>query len=59
MTPNPLRPFLQHQGYVLLDGGLATALEERGHLLDEKLWSAGLLRDDPEAIRKPGGFFEP
>lgn len=35
---------------VLLDGGLATELERRGHDLSSALWSARLLRDDPAAI---------
>ncbi len=35
---------------VVLDGGLATALEARGHDLGDALWSARLLADDPDAI---------
>ena len=35
---------------VVLDGGLATELEARGHDLRLGLWSARLLRDDPQAI---------
>src|SRR5438105_10883473 len=35
---------------VVLDGGLATELERRGHDLSSALWSARLLRDDPAAI---------
>jgi homocysteine S-methyltransferase len=35
---------------VVLDGGLATLLEARGHDLTSDLWSARLLRDDPAAI---------
>jgi homocysteine S-methyltransferase len=34
----------------VLDGGLATLLEARGHDLSSDLWSARLLRDDPAAI---------
>ena len=37
-------------GVVVLDGGLATLLEARGHDLSSDLWSARLLTDDPEAI---------
>jgi homocysteine S-methyltransferase len=37
-------------GLVVLDGGLATQLEAQGHKLNSALWSAGLLRDDPDAI---------
>jgi homocysteine S-methyltransferase len=38
------------EGPVVLDGGLATLLEARGHDLTSALWSARLLRDDPGAI---------
>lgn len=34
----------------VLDGGLATALEARGHRLDDPLWSARMLLDDPAAL---------
>jgi homocysteine S-methyltransferase len=37
-------------GPVVLDGGLSTELEARGHDLSSALWSARLLRDDPAAI---------
>ncbi len=37
-------------GPVILDGGLATRLEERGHELTDDLWSARLLVDDPAEI---------
>jgi len=33
-----------------IDGGLSGELEKRGHDLSDKLWSARLLRDAPEAI---------
>lgn len=48
---SPLAPFLERQGVVVLDGGLATALEARGHDLDDPLWSARVLLDDPAAVR--------
>ncbi|MFF5991808.1 homocysteine S-methyltransferase [Prauserella flavalba] len=35
---------------VVLDGGLATELEARGHDLSDALWSARLLADAPEEI---------
>ncbi len=37
--------------YTLLDGGLATELERRGADLNDALWSARLLLEDPAAIR--------
>ena len=51
-TPNPLTPFLLRQGFVVLDGGLATELEKRGADIDDDLWSARLLLDAPELIRQ-------
>jgi homocysteine S-methyltransferase len=47
---NPFARFLESQGVVILDGGLATTLEDMGCTLDAKLWSAGLLRHDPGAV---------
>lgn len=35
---------------VVLDGGLATELERRGHDLSDRLWSARVLVTDPDAI---------
>lgn len=37
-------------GTILLDGGLATELEEMGCDISTDLWSAGLLQSDPQAI---------
>jgi homocysteine S-methyltransferase len=34
----------------ILDGGLATELEARGHDLSDRLWSARMLLSDPDAI---------
>jgi homocysteine S-methyltransferase len=36
----------------ILDGGLATELEARGHDLSDRLWSARLLLDDPGSIEE-------
>lgn len=49
---DPLQPFLDRQGVVILDGGLATELEARGERLDDPLWSAAVLLDRPERIRQ-------
>ena len=49
---SPFQPFLDHQGVVILDGGLATALEAHGHRLDTDLWSARMLIDAPEEVAK-------
>ena len=48
---DPLSSRLRHQRVLILDGGLATELEARGHDLGDDLWSARLLVDDPESIR--------
>ncbi|HEX6384984.1 MAG TPA: homocysteine S-methyltransferase [Anaerolineae bacterium] len=49
---NPIRLFLEKQGVLILDGGLATELEARGYDLNDRLWSARLLLDDPNLIRQ-------
>ena len=36
---------------VVLDGGLATRLEARGHDLSDRLWSARMLMDEPAEVR--------
>ena len=47
---NPFENFLAHSGVVLLDGALATELERRGAVLNDALWSARLLIEDPRLI---------
>ena len=44
-------------GPVVLDGGLSTELESRGHDVTSALWSARLLRDDPGAIANAHAAF--
>src|ERR671920_964627 len=46
----PSLPEALAAGPVVLDGGLSTELEARGHDVSSALWSARLLRDDPAAI---------
>ncbi|MCC8443504.1 homocysteine S-methyltransferase [Xanthomonas cannabis] len=46
----PFSQALQHDGYVLLDGALATELEQRGCDLNDALWSARVLMEQPELI---------
>ena len=48
---NPIAEYVQRQGVMVLDGGLATTLEARGHDLNDELWSAKVLLESPEAIR--------
>ena len=67
-TGSPDQPALAHalgEGVVVLDGGLATQLEARGHDLSSDLWSARLLLEQPAEVtaahrdffarRRPGG----
>jgi homocysteine S-methyltransferase len=56
-VPLPLAAALA-TGPVVLDGGLSTELESRGHDVTSALWSARLLRDDPGAIRDAHAAFE-
>jgi len=51
-TENPILPFVRAHGAFVLDGGLATELEAWGCDLRDALWSARLLRDDPDLIRQ-------
>jgi homocysteine S-methyltransferase len=51
-TANPIAAFLDRHGVLVLDGGLATELEARGADLDDPLWSARLLIEDPALIRQ-------
>ncbi|HSM02974.1 MAG TPA: homocysteine S-methyltransferase [Longimicrobiales bacterium] len=50
--PNPFLPTEAHPGPLILDGGLATALEARGFDLDDPLWSARVLVEAPDAVRQ-------
>ncbi len=52
LPPNPLQSVIDRQGTVVLDGGLATALEAHGCNLDHELWSAKVLQSSPELIRQ-------
>ncbi|NJD19383.1 MAG: homocysteine S-methyltransferase [Gemmatimonadetes bacterium] len=49
---HPFEDTLLTQGFVLLDGGLATALEARGHDLRDPLWSAKVLLEAPAEVRQ-------
>ncbi|WP_080875771.1 homocysteine S-methyltransferase [Oceanobacillus timonensis] len=49
---NPVEPLLQQFDTLILDGALATELEKLGCNLDDPLWSARVLLDEPEKIRK-------
>jgi len=51
VAENPFAAFLE-RGTMVLDGGLATALESKGCDLDDDLWSARVLLESPELIRQ-------
>lgn len=45
-----IEPLIAEKGHVLLDGALATELERHGADLNDPLWSARLLIENPDAI---------
>jgi homocysteine S-methyltransferase len=49
---NPIDQFIRHQGFMVLDGGLATELEARGADIEGELWSAKVLLEDTDLIRE-------
>ncbi len=52
MTADPIRIFLDRQGVMILDGGLATELEAMGFDMNDELWSARILLDDADLLRQ-------
>lgn len=42
--------YLERQGFVVLDGAMATELEQKGADLNDELWSARCLLESPELI---------
>jgi homocysteine S-methyltransferase len=49
---NPIARWLAERPQLVLDGALATELERRGADLNDALWSARLLLEQPELIRQ-------
>lgn len=49
---NPIASILDRYPALVIDGALATELENRGYDLKDDLWSAKILLEQPEAIRK-------
>jgi homocysteine S-methyltransferase len=47
-----LLPLLDKQGFIILDGALATELERRGYKLNTSLWSAEVLIKNPRMIQQ-------
>ena len=52
MRKKNLEELLKQQKAIILDGGLATELEARGAPLNDSLWSARVLLEQPEMIRR-------
>jgi len=50
--PSLLSPFLETQGIAILDGGLATELDAQGFDLNDELWSAKVLLEQPDSVRR-------
>lgn len=48
----PIEQALQRKCPLILDGGLATELEQRGYDLHDPLWSAKVLIEEPQAIEQ-------
>ena len=49
---NPIASILDHQPALVIDGALATELERRGYNLNDDLWSAKILLEQPQAIKR-------
>ncbi len=49
---NPIENIIAAQGTLILDGALATELEARGCDLNDSLWSAKILMEQPELIKQ-------
>ncbi len=47
---NPLSALLRGQGVAILDGAMATELEQRGANINDPLWSARILLEEPALI---------
>ena len=47
-----LTNLLEKQKVAILDGGFSTECKELGARMDLKLWSANLLKENPEIIKK-------
>jgi homocysteine S-methyltransferase len=52
MSAELLEPFIKKCGLVILDGAMATELEQRGADLNHPLWSAKLLIENPSLIKQ-------
>ncbi len=49
---NPIQNILNNHKLMILDGALATELEKRGCSINDSLWSAKILKENPDIIKK-------
>jgi homocysteine S-methyltransferase len=54
---DPISRIVKQQGFLVLDGGLATELEARGADLHHELWSAKVLIEDQDLINRVYGDY--
>ncbi len=52
MARHPLADLIARNGSVVIDGAMSTALEALGCNLNDSLWSARVLMDEPDKIRQ-------
>ena len=52
LTQDEFRDLVAEGGSLIIDGALATELEARGHDLNHPLWSAKVLKDEPDSIKQ-------
>ena len=48
---NKIKKILSGYPFIILDGGFATELEKKGFNLNDRLWSAKIIADNPGAIK--------
>ena len=49
---NPIKNLLNQKNFIIVDGALASELQRRGSDLNDSLWSAKVLFEQPELIRQ-------
>lgn len=49
---NPIKPILEQKKHLIIDGALASELQRRGCDLNDSLWSAKVLIEQPELIQQ-------
>ena len=49
---NPIKPLLEQKKHMVIDGALASELQRRGCDLNDSLWSAKVLIEQPELIQQ-------